>query len=262
MLLRVAVGLLLWAILPVQACGPLRLAYRAQPGVYERWPDGTLRGSDVEAIAELARRSGCRIVGQEFSNAAAWKGLEEGYVDLIPSALVLPERERIADMVPLLTGRIVLLVHREQARRTPDLAAFEADPQARVLVQRASAYPPQISQWLQSPAMRDRVDVAGDLPALLRAFEAGRGVAIPMYPLLLRHGSLRRLEHHAVWDPWPRDALPGGLAMSRRSVSESDRARLRQALYAMVRDGTLQRIVERHFEPTMVRQQLRFHVGP
>lgn len=258
MLLRCAVWLLLWVLVPAQACGPLRLAYRLQTGVYERLPDGSERGADVDAVAELARRSGCRIVGQAFSHAAAWKGLEDGSVDLIPSALILPERERLAEMVPLMLGRVVLLVHASQAQRTPDLAAFEADPQGRVLVQRGVAYPPQLSRWLHQPALQGRVAEAGDLPSMLRAFEAGRGGVMPIYPLLLRHGSLRRLDHHQVWDPWPKDALPGGLAMSRRSVSEADRARLRQALRDMVRDGTLQALIERHFEPALVRQQLRF----
>jgi polar amino acid transport system substrate-binding protein len=244
-----------------QACGPLRLAFKAQPGVYERLPDGREQGSDVDAIAELVRRSGCLIETQVLSPAMAWRGLVDGQIDLMSSTLATPEREAHAEIVPVVSGRIVLLVQAAQARRTPTLAALEADPQALVLVQRGAAYPPPVAQWLQSEALRGRVSEAGDLGSALRAFRAGRAAALPMYPLLLTVDSLPQMPEFVVWDAWPQASVPGGLAMSRRSVSEADRARLRQALIGMVRDGTLQRIVERHFDPGLVRQQLRFLDG-
>lgn len=242
------------------ACGPFRLAYRQQPGVYERLPDGTQRGTDYEAMQELSRRTGCRFDERVLSPALAWRGMEQGEIDMVPTALATPEREPVADIVPVVAGRLVLLVRAEQAKRTPTPAALAADPEARVLKLRASAYPPVVQQWLDS--LRGPLSEAGDLPAGLRAFEAGRADAMPIYPLLLRSENLPSLERYVVWDVWPASAIPGGLALSRKTISPADRQRLREGLHAMVRDGTLQRIVEKYFEPILVRDYLMLKPPP
>jgi polar amino acid transport system substrate-binding protein len=236
------------------ACGPYRIAYRMQPGVYERLPDGTPRGSDHEVMQELMRRTGCRFEERVLSSALAWRSLEQGEIDLIPTTLQTPEREPLADIVAVIAGRMVLLLRAEQAQRTPTLALLAADAGARVLKLRGAAYPPVIQQWLEG--FSGRVSEAGDLPAALRAFEAGRADAMPIYPLLLRSENLPGLDRYVVWDLWPGSAIPGGLAMSRKTVSAADRQRLRGALHAMVRDGTLLRIVEKYFEPALVRDYL------
>lgn len=252
--LRLPVLLCLLFVGAAQACGPYRLAFRAQPGVYEVLPDGRAQGTDVEAVEELARRSGCRFETRVLSPSLAWRGMEQGDNDLVPSTLQTAERESVAEIVPVIAGRMVLLVRAEQARLTPTMAALLGDAEARVLKVRGVAYAPVVQQWLDGLA--GRVSEAGDLTAALRAFEAGRAAAMPIFPLLLRSDALRGLERHVVWDLWPDSAVPGGLAMSRKTVSAADRQRLREALLSMVSDGSLLRIIEKYFEPALVRDYL------
>lgn len=260
--IRLLPFLLLFLTGAALACGPYRLAYRLQPGLYERLPDGTERGVDVAAVRELAQRTGCRFDTQVLSQKLAWQAFERGDLDLLPSTLVTAERAPFAEFVPVLSARVVLLVRDEQARRTPDAAALLADPTAQVVVHRGAAYPPDVRRWLDQPALAGRVTEAGDLPAALRVLEAGRVAAMPIYPAVAAHPSMRALERHPRWDLWKDASLPTALALSKRTVHPADRERLRDGLQGMLRDGTLQRILEAHFGAELVSRTLKLHVPP
>jgi len=244
---QLLIVVLLCFTLGAQACGPLRVALRVQPGVYERMPDGSERGVDVDLVQELAVRSGCRLVTQEMSNSGAWKALAQGDLDLLPSATASPDREAWVDHVPVIGMRLVLLVRGDVARRLGSFEQFNQDATELTLKVRGGSVHPEVQAWFARLATQNRVTEAGDVLSALRAFELGRAAALPIYPMLLRGRGAEWLAQHQLWDPWPKSEVIGGLAMSRKTLSAPDRQRLRSALASMVRDGTVKRAVEQHF---------------
>lgn len=235
---------LLCGLAPSWACGPLRLAYHPHPGLFERLPDGEMRGMDVEVAREIGRRTGCSFTPVPESSARAWGQLLEGHIDIMPAALYLPERETEVDYLVLLRTRQMLLVRRSAVPATRK--GFEDEPPLLVGSVKGARYPAALQAWLDGMKDKGRLAAAGDTPALLRAFEGGRVDGAVLYPLALTGRSAEWMSRHQLMDWWPEHSSAGGWAVSRRTVPAEQRARIRQAALEMLRDGTLQRLARQY----------------
>lgn len=228
------------------ACGPYRVAFYEYAVLYHRDAHGQFRGIDKDVIDELARRSGCRFETRLESRARTWALLTSGGVDITVSAVMNAERERIVELVPYIQSRRIVLLRDRSVPNT--LEAFVQDGQRRLLKVKAARDGPQMEAVLARLQQSGRIVEAPDQPSAVRAFKAGRADA-----LLIGVTSLARLRQQdselqahetAVWAPAER--VVGALALSRARVSGPDRERLREALLAMRRDGSLDAIVRRH----------------
>lgn len=246
--------LMVGALEAAAACGSYRLALRPQPGVYERLPDGTEVGLDVELMRRLSQRSGCKFETVALSSALAWRALENGRMDLISSALATPERDRLAELVPVFSARMLLLLRRDLADRARDLPGLEADPQLRAIRVRGAAYPAPVQAWLDRAAARGQVLEVGDFSAAVQLFDARRGSALPVYPVALLGHDRTWLDSVSMLDAWPDSDAQSGLAMSLRTVPAADRQRLRESLSAMSQDGSLRRLLEQQLGAALARQ--------
>ncbi|MDR7335349.1 transporter substrate-binding domain-containing protein [Roseateles asaccharophilus] len=228
------------------ACGPYRVAFYEYAILYHRDTDGQYRGIDKDVLDELARRTGCRFDTVLESRARTWALMTSGGLDITLSAVVNRERERIVELVPYLQSRRAVVLRNPSVPSTAE--AFMRDEQRRLLKVRAARDGPQMEALLARLEARGRVVEAADQPSAVRAFKAGRADA-----MVLGIGSLARLRQQdpefqaydaVFWAPTER--VVGALAMSRERVSEADRARLREAIAAMRRDGGLDAILRRH----------------
>lgn len=228
------------------ACGPYRVAFYEYAILYHRDADGQFRGIDRDVIDELSRRSGCRFETLLESRARTWALLTSDGVDITVSAVMTPERGRIVELVPYIQSRRVVLLRDRSVPNT--LEAFMQDEQRRLLKVRAARDGPRMEAVLARLQERGRIVEAPDQPSAVRAFKAGRADA-----LVIGVASLARLRQQdpdfhayetAVWTPAER--VVGALAMSRERVGEADRGRLREALLAMRRDGSLDGILRHH----------------
>jgi len=244
---------LLAALLGSQAlaCGPLRMSYYDYPGLYERRPDGGEHGFDVDLVQAMAARSGCAIQPVYNSSKRAWQAMAEAQMDLMVSALQTPEREAQYEFLLFARTRALMLMAQPMAPGLSSAAAFQASG-ARVLLVRGTSYTPRVADWVASLRAQGRVSEAGDMPAALRAFAAGRAEALLIYPMALVGRDAEWLERHALLDWWPEETAYGGWAMNRKTVSAADRKRLRTAAEALRADGTLQRLGRKHFGPLAV----------
>jgi ABC-type amino acid transport substrate-binding protein len=248
MLLRVAVLAVLTSA-SAWACGPLRLAFHPYPGMYEPQAGGEAKGLDVDFIRELARRSGCKIIGAPGTGARTWPALVAGEVDLATAVAFRPQREADVEFLTMVKTRHMVLMRRSAVRAGP--AAFEADPTLRLGVVKAAPYLAAVGQWVDRLRAQDRVSESADMLSLLKAFEAGRTDAVLIFPLALNSQSEDWLAERRLLDWWPDESISGGLAASRRSVHAPVRERLRQAVRAMHADGSLQQLAERYFGPAL-----------
>lgn len=243
----VLAGLLLLVLTgAAQACGPYRVAFYEYASLYHRDADGQYRGIDKDMIEELSRRSGCRFETVLESRVRTWALLAAGQLDITVSALSSPERDRLVEMVPYLQSRRAVLL---QTRAVPATSeAFLADPKLRLLMVRSSRDGPQMEVLLAQLRERGRIVEAPDQPSAIRAFKAGRAdallIGVTSLAIVRQQDPDFNSYETSYWAPTER--VVGSLALSREKVSEADRTRLREALLAMRRDGSLDAIVRRH----------------
>jgi polar amino acid transport system substrate-binding protein len=212
---------------------------------------GQAHGLYVDLLPELARRSGCELRPEPSSASRVWTQMQSGYVHAGTGLLYRPERKALADFILLSRTRLMLLVRQPQATAWDGPAGLLADRPRRVGVVRGAGLAKPVSDWVQALRAQGRVSESGDMPALLRAFEAGRLDAILIYPLALHGRSEAWHAAHRLLDWWPRESVAGGIALSRTAMPEGDRARLREAMLGLLRDGTVQRAADRHLGKTL-----------
>ena len=228
------------------ACGPYRFAFYEYAILYHRDADGQYRGIDKDVLEELARRTGCRFDTALESRARTWALMTSGGLDITLSAVVNRERERIVELVPYIQSRRAVVLRHPGVPGTYE--AFMRDGQRRLLKVRAARDGPQMEALLAPLEAQGRVVEAADQPGAVRAFKAGRADAMVLGIaglVGLRQQDAEFQAYEAVF--WaPAERVVGALAMSRERVSAADRARLREALAAMRRDGSLDAILRRH----------------
>lgn len=238
------------------ACGPYRVAQLPYPGLYEVDVQGRPQGLYVELLVELAQRSGCELNPEPSSASRVWPQLQSGYAHAATALLYRPERAAVTDFILVSRTRLMLLVRQPQATAWDGPAGLLVDRPRRVGVVRGAGLAKPIGDWVQALRAQGRVSESGDMPALLRAFEAGRLDAILIYPLALHGRSEAWHAAHRLLDWWPREQVYGGMALSRTAMPESDRARLRAAMLGLLRDGTVQRAADRHLGRTLSSHQV------
>lgn len=233
--------------LAAQPCGPHTAALYAYARFYYEDPERGPSGIDKDMFDELAHRSGCQLRLVVESRVRIWDQMRRGVVQLTLSALLTPERRAIAEMVPYAQGRFHVLMRRELAARVPSIAAFEADPQLRLLDVRGYAHGPTVDAWVLRMRNQGRLVEAGDFTTAVRMLRAGRADALLSMPSGW-HIAMAAFDHPEDLVPvdiTPTERNPVALAMA-HAMPEADRARLRRALQSMLADGTVHEILRRH----------------
>jgi polar amino acid transport system substrate-binding protein len=241
---------------PAGACGPLRLHFSRFGQLYALDGQGQGSGIDKDLVEALAQRSGCAIQTDVDSWVRIWAALRAGSLDLVSSVIPSPEREELGEILPYLRARNVLLVRRSEAARLNNLEAFGRVPQARIVVVKGFLHGAPFDNWLVGLRAQGRVSEVGDYETALRVFAAGRAEALISSTLALRDvgrafpdGQGFSLVPGASTEP-----VAAGLLLSKQTLSDDDRARLRNALAALLRDGTVYDILKRHLGEALAQQ--------
>lgn len=240
-------GLLFASAGLAQSCGPYRAALYPYARFYFEDPEHGPSGIDKEMFDELSRRSGCQLRLVVESRVRIWDQMRRGVVQLTLSALPSPQRSEIAEMVPYAQARYQVLMRRELAARVPSIAAFEADPELRLLDVRGYAHGPTIDAWVLRMRSQGRLVEAGDFQAAARMLRAGRAQALLALPSGwgIAMAAFDNPDELVPVDVTPHERNPVALAMA-YAMPEADRARLRRALQAMLADGSVYDILRRH----------------
>ncbi|NGZ86126.1 substrate-binding periplasmic protein [Duganella aceris] len=242
-------------------CGHLRSAFYEYGALYYQTADGGWAGIDKDVVDEVARRMGCTIEASTESRVRIWAGLNGGNLDLSVSAVSTPEREKFGRVVPYIAERNYVLVGKEVDAHIGSMEQFLATPDIKIGVIKSFKHGKAYDAWLERLRAKGRVYEAPDYAALLRLFKVGRVHAIMAitsgwYPLLKQErmaGTYRIMD----WAP-PKDAVVGGLILSRQRVDAAMAARFGKTIQAMRDDGTLKRIFERHLDAELAARLLNF----
>lgn len=242
-------------------CGQLRSGFYEYGALYYQAADGSWTGIDKDVVDEVARRLGCTIEPSTDSRVRIWAGLSGGNLDMSVSAVSTPEREKFGRVVPYLSERNYVLVNKDVGPHVRGMDDFLADPGIKIGVIKSFRHGKAYDAWLERLRAQGRVYEAADYGALLRLFKLGRvhammAITSGWYPLLKQDG-MAGTYRIMDWAP-PKDAVIGGLILSRQRVDEAMAARFSQTIRAMREDGTLRRIFERHLDAEQATRLLHF----
>lgn len=220
--------------------------YRATGEVAEGF-SGT--GIDVDLLRELKRRSGCRFDGMVMTRARIWSELEAGRLDMTPSGIATPERERLYAFAPYILLKHHVWMLKSHAPVPGGLAGFQADARLRWGAVRGYRHTPAYDAALDQARSQGRVVEATDDAQLLRLLAEGSVDAVIGHSVVLRRYAAdhpRKPQLQALdWAPQA-SVVPEGLVLSKARFSEAEIAWWRALVQELLRDGTMARIVRRH----------------
>jgi polar amino acid transport system substrate-binding protein len=217
-------------------------------------------GIDKDFADALARRSGCEIHVSVMSRARIWKLIESGALDFSLSGITNAERDHYASFAWYFSDKFYLLVRKDSGiRALPD---FEHNNRFQLGVIRSFRYSDSANRLVDSLAAENRVSLAGGLDPLYQALIAKhiQGMIIEPfdYPAL-QENNIRNVTTIIEFnDP----AVPHGLIMSQKALSDDERARWRALVDDMRADGTVRRIFRKYFKPDLADAMVDFQTLP
>jgi len=264
MTLRTALFALLAVALQIQAsaatpCGSYKVAFYDHGALNSLKADGRWHGIDADVIAELARRTGCRLTSSLDSRVRIWTMMEAGKLDITVSGIATPEREAFAHFIPYFASRNYVLLSKDVDTRVQSLDALAADPQYKVGAVKSFKHGPTLDAWLATLRTQGRVYDAVDFPALMRLATTGRVHAI--IALQTSWVPLRADATAAgfrIMDWAQNDQVIGCLVVSRKRVPQATVDLLARTIAAMRQDGTLEAIFARHMGAELAAPMARY----
>ncbi|MBH9553795.1 substrate-binding periplasmic protein [Inhella gelatinilytica] len=243
-----AIGVLLFGPGFALACGPFSLGFYELGLLYYRSGQGPAQGIDLDVIEALKARSGCAFEPVLESRVRIWSRLAAGQLDVSVSGIATPERERFAEFMPYFSTRNFLVGRREAVAAGLDPSGFLARPELQVAVVKSFKHGPLYDEWLERLRSQGRVVEAADFDTVVRLFVGKRVDAFLALPtswaLVIRRHNLE--DQVQVLDWAPQERIVHGLIVSKLTVSEPDRRRLRNALHSLHTDGSIERILRYH----------------
>ncbi|MBH9553794.1 substrate-binding periplasmic protein [Inhella gelatinilytica] len=251
-------GLLLLGLLTlggaVQACGPYRVAFYEFGLLYYRDLQGVARGIDLDVVDAVRERSGCRLDTWVDSRVRIWNQLAEGHLDVTVSGIPTAEREFHSEFMPYIYTRNMLVLRRGLPRELKTPSGFLGAHDRRIAVVKGFKHGHFFDEWLDKLRTQGgRTVEAADFEAVVRLFKAGRVDAFLALPtswiLAARRHDIESLAELQDWAP--QDRVIGSLVVSRHTVPEADRRRLRSAVLSLLADGSIDAILRRHVGPDL-----------
>lgn len=256
-LLRSALLLAAWPALAAEfTCPALTRVGISDLGYSSYQEHGAFRGTSVDVVAELERRTGCHFRIEWYPRERLFVQFANGQLDMAMASLRNPERERYASWMPYTYTQFELLLTRQSAGRFRSLAEFVDGSKARLNVTRGIVYAPELQAQLQRLQKLGRLEYVADYEVVFKKIKAGRaeGTLAPpvIYMLHQRRLDLGGALAAQAISEWPRQVV--GAYVSNGNVPREVQRGYARALYEMVADGTVTRIYERYLGADVTRQ--------
>jgi polar amino acid transport system substrate-binding protein len=214
-----------------------------------RSEDGKIHGATADLLREVLKRMGCEAIFVELPWARGLRNLEKGTLDILPGALVTPEREAFAYFSqPINRSPNVLFVNRSVAERFAfkSLAQLSHSP-FRLGIQIGVVYSSEYVALLKQPDFQKRTVAITERRSGWQMIKAGRldGMIADEVTGLLELQQLG-LSADVVRSPLVVSEEPSTAAFSRKSTDPQFVSRFNQTLAEVIDDGTYVRLVQPH----------------
>lgn len=198
--------------------------------------DGRWRGLAPDLIAELARRSGCRLNLEHRPRARVLLEFEHGQLDIITSAMQAEERDRVGHFLPYAYATLDLVILGDVAPRTLD--ELRQRPELKLGIVRGVRLG-RLKGAVSTMLATHQAEYSPNYDNIAAKLAAGRlqAAIIPgVIRIKLRRDGL--LPAQAVTVDLPESTPEAiGLYLSRASMPAADVRLLRRHLDAMRREG-------------------------
>lgn len=217
-------------------------------------------GIDKDFANELARRSGCKIVISLMSRARIWQLIESGSLDFSLSGIANAERRRFASFAWYISNKYYLLVRKDSGIR--QLSDFENTEKFQLGVIRSFRYSDSANKLVDKLTAANRVSQAGSLGPLYQALMLNRIQGMIMEPFDYPVVEEKHIRDATTIIEFNDPAVPHGLIMSKKALSPAEQEKWRALVNDMRADGTVLRIFEKYFNPTLSAAMVHFQAEP
>lgn len=229
-------------------------------------PDATqqVRGATSDLMREVLGRMGCKPRFVELPWARGLHNLKKGSLDILPGALITPERETFAYFSqPIHRSPNVLFMSRDAARRF----AFNSLGQIshsnfRLGIQIDVTYSREYAELIKQAEFKARTLPVSDRKGAWQMLSAGRldGLIADEVTGLMELQQLG-LTQRIVRSPLVVSEEPAVVAFSRKSLQPEFVEQFNTALAAVVADGSYARITQRYLPCTVAAVNLGCRVA-
>lgn len=205
-------------------------------------------GLDKDMADEFAARSGCKFETPVLPRARTWQEIEAGRVDMTLSALKTAERAEKFWFFPYLQARLVVIIHKDKAVTIKSQEDFLKQDNLLLGAVRSTNHGYN-ETFVQQLRKSNRVVDVNDSERLYAMLEARRFDAV--IGLQLIYGAYldqTQMESKYKVIDWSPENLKGHaqLVLARKNFSEAEAQRWNQLLQAMIRDGTMLRLLKKY----------------
>lgn len=203
------------------------------------------RGSGVypTLLREMSASSGCEFQVQRVPRARLQKMFETGQADLLLPASASPARDIDGEFVALIQVRASLMTLSRERPSPRSLAEMVAQPDYRLAVVRGFSFGAAYDNAIAVMRAQKRLVEESDATGVARALRQGLANGTVMTASILIGTMVQDAELAALVRQVRIDALEelgwseSGVYLSRHSLSEADRRRLRQAFQQQGKAG-------------------------
>lgn len=218
--------------------------------------DGRYRGTAVDLVEELGRRTGCRFQFAWYPRGRLFAEFSANRVDMVAISLADAARNRAGRWMPYAYTRFELVLRRRAAGGYSSLADFVEQGTGRLNITRGVYYPPAVQRQLDRLRQAGRLEYVNDFDTAFRKIQAGRADGT-LAPLVIHLWHSRRLglgEDMAHYEVTESPRSIAGAYASRANMAPEVQQAFMAAFRAMVADGTVQAIYGRYLGPDLARQ--------
>lgn len=246
---------LLASLLPLisaQAAGREPACPPATVGVsdlgYSSYLDGvTIRGSNVDVLEEIQKRSGCPLHIRWYPRSRLYAQFFNNELEMTGASLRTAERDRYGTWLPYTYTHFELVLLNKHAGKFRSLAEFVEHSKARLNITRGINYSPEAQVQLDRLQKLGRLEYVNDYGVVFRKIQAGRAegtFAPPTIHMLNQRqfGMTAKMSAVNVAES-PRTMV--GLYVSKK-VPPAVLQRYADALRSIVADGSMQKFYERY----------------
>jgi polar amino acid transport system substrate-binding protein len=222
------------------------LLYSAQTGT----------GIDKDVADELVRRSGCKVTVSLMARARIWQLIESGALDFSLSGITNANRDTFAAFAWYFSNKYYLLVRKDSGVRS--IADFERNPNLHIGVIRSFRYSASANRLVDQLQAESRLSQAGGLGPLYQTLMLNRIQGMIIEPFdypTLEEAKIRDITTIIEFNDPP---VHHGLIMSKKALPEAEQEKWRALIQGMRADGTLRRIFEKYFNPTLAAAMVEF----
>lgn len=225
-----------------------------------------ISGIYPEMLRSLTDKDSCRFVFFEVPRARLEAMFETGEADLLIPASKTPRRDELGLFIPLIHNRATLIsintkaTQRSAIKTAQDLIARR---DLRLVLVRGFDYGPAYQALVAELSRQGRVTMEADPISVVRVLKTGTFQLTIMAPSIFA-GAIQGDERFAdLLDKLrfePISELPwgdSGVYISKRALTENDRASLRQLLERAARSGVVWKSFQRYYSASVLRESIR-----